>query len=190
MADWEDVEEGLAYLADVVLPTIDALRAHPKPTVAFVDGIAAGTGCELVLLSDMAVATEASRFGQPESTIGVLPPIWLTHGVTSVGKKKLLEIALTGDFLSAREAEEIGLVNYSVSDDQAWDVARELVHSTTASAPGATTSVIDLWHGLEDDLVGVWFEDAASEFAERVQTEESTHGISAFFSDSSPRWEY
>lgn len=189
MAGWETVDEGSEFFEEVALPAVEKFRTHPKPTIALVDGVATGMGCELVLLSDMAVAADGSRFGQPEATIGALPPIWLTHGVTGVGKKKLLELAMTGDLLSATEAEEIGLVNYAVSADQARDVARELARSTTASAPGSVASIKEIWHRMEDDLIAAWFAYAINELTERVQTEEGRHGLAAFLDDESPRWE-
>jgi enoyl-CoA hydratase/3-hydroxyacyl-CoA dehydrogenase len=189
MAGWETVEEGEAFFEEVALPTIEAFRTHPKPTVALVDGVATGMGCELAVLSDMAVAADGSQFAQPEAQIGALSPLWLTHGVTAVGKKKILELAMTGTHLSATEAEEIGLVNYCVSADQARDVARELIRSTTASAPGSIASIKDIWHRMEDDLVAAWFEYAIDELTERVQSDEGIHGLSAFLDDSMPRWE-
>jgi enoyl-CoA hydratase/carnithine racemase len=112
-----------------------------------------------------------------------------THGVTGIGKKKVLELAMTGDLLSATEAEEIGLVNYAVSADQAQDVARELARSTTASAPGSIASITDIWQSMEDDLIASWFTNAIDELTERIQTQEGRHGLSAFLDDEPPRWE-
>ncbi|TYL37334.1 3-hydroxyacyl-CoA dehydrogenase [Natronococcus pandeyae] len=189
MAGWESSDECQEYLDEVLLPAIKAFRAHPKPTIALVDGIATGAGCELVLLSDLAVAGDGSRFGQPEGTIGALPPIWLAHGTTSVGKKKLLELATTGDLFTATEAHEMGLLNYAVDSEQAPDVARELARSTTASAPGSIESIKTIWNGVEDDLVDDWLATATDELAERLMSDEGRHGLEAFIEDETPRWE-
>lgn len=137
----------------------------------------------------MAVAAEGSQFGQPEATIGALPPIWLTYGVTGVDKKKLFELALIGDLFSAAEAEDVSLVNYAVSAEQAEDVARGLVRSMTTSTPGSVASIKDIWHRMEDDLIAAWMDYAIDELTERVQTEEGGHGLSAFLDDTPPRWE-
>lgn len=189
MAAWESVDEGAVFFEEVAVPVIKKIQNHSKPTISLVDGVATGMGCELVLLSDLAVAGERSRFGQPESTIGALPPIWLTHGITDVGKKKILELAMTGELLPASEAEEIGLINYAVSDDQIDDVARELARSTTASAPGSIESIKDIWTRVEDSLSTAWFDHAIDELTQQVHTEEGRHGLSAFLDNESPRWE-
>ena len=189
MSEWESVDEAREYFDDVLLPAIGEFRTHPHPTVCLVDGIAAGAGCELVLLSDMAVATDESRFGQPEGTIGALPPIWLTHGIAELGKKTVLELAMTGEFLSASEAQEVGLLNYVVGSNQALDVAREVSRSTTASAPGSVESIKAVWNDLEDELFADQLQQATDALAEQLLSEEGRHGLRAFLTGDSPRWE-
>jgi len=189
MRGWDSAHEGSAYFNEVALPTIEELRRHPKPTVAFVDGIATGAGCEMVLLCDLAVAATGSRFGQPEATIGALPPVWLTYGITTASKKDVLHLAMTGDLISAGEAAEVGLVNEAVDAGQAPDVARELARSTTAAAPQSIEIIKDIWVGLEDELFEAWVAYATSELTSLIQTEEGRHGLGAFLEDDTPRWE-
>lgn len=148
----EDVDDVSTYFEEMVDPVIDSLHTHPKPVISLVDGVATGVGCELVLLSDMAIASERSRFGRPETDIGGDSPNWIARGATSVGKKKTMELAMTGNRFPANEAASFGLVNYAVSADQAADVARELARSTTASSPEALESVKRIWNDVEKDL--------------------------------------
>lgn len=189
MQGWETAHEGATYFDEVALPTIDALRSHPKPTIALVDGIATGAGCELVLLCDLGVAASGSRFGQPETTIGALPPVWLTYGMLSASKKEVMHMAMTGELISANEAAEIGIVNYAVDRSQAPDVARELARSTTAAAPQSVETVKDVWRGMEDELFDAWLSYATSQLTSLIQTEEGRHGLNAFLNDETPRWE-
>jgi len=80
-------------------------------TVALVNGVSLGGGCELMSFCDIVVASEKARIGQPEIAVGVFPPIaaaWFTH---IIGLKKTFELLLTGKMISAAEAEKIGLVN-------------------------------------------------------------------------------
>jgi enoyl-CoA hydratase/3-hydroxyacyl-CoA dehydrogenase len=189
MQGWETADEGSTYFDEVALPTIETLRAHPKPTIALVDGIATGAGCEMVLLCDLGVAADGSRFGQPEATIGAIPPAWLTYGITTASKKEIMELAMTGDLLSASEAADIGLVNYAVDDGQAEDVARELARSTTAAAPQSIETIKDTWVGMENELFDAWLAYAVSELTALIQTEEGRHGLAAFLEDDTPRWE-
>lgn len=81
------------------------------PTVAVVNGVALGGGCELISFCDMVVASERSRFGQPEIAVGVFPPVAAAWFPKIIGLKKTYELLLTGKIISAKEAEAIGLVN-------------------------------------------------------------------------------
>jgi enoyl-CoA hydratase/3-hydroxyacyl-CoA dehydrogenase len=169
--------------------TVGTLRDHPKPVIAAVDGVANGGGCELVLLSDLAVASGRSDFALPEARIGALPPIALTYGRTSLGKKALKELVFTGKQFPASEAGAMGVVNHVVGSEQVPDVARELARSTVASGPEAVAAVKDLWGSMEDDLLDRWFDEAMASLAERVSSEEAEEGLSAFLEKRSAAWE-
>ena len=81
------------------------------PTVAIVNGVALGGGCEVISFCDMVIASERSRIGQPEIAVGVFPPVAAAWFPKIIGLKKTYELLLTGKMLSARDAEAIGLVN-------------------------------------------------------------------------------
>jgi enoyl-CoA hydratase/3-hydroxyacyl-CoA dehydrogenase len=181
-------DEVSAFVADVVRPGVDAIRTHPKPTVALVEGSAADMGCDLVLLTDMAVASTDSDFSQPAATRGIIPPMWIAHGAQSVGKKKVLELAMTGDSLPASEAAEAGLVNYAVSPTQASDVARELAKTTSAAAPHALEAIGRSWRATEMGGADEWAESCWREFEGLLDTEATHHGLSCYLNDQTPRW--
>ncbi|MEF8841641.1 MAG: 3-hydroxyacyl-CoA dehydrogenase/enoyl-CoA hydratase family protein [Haloarculaceae archaeon] len=187
---WETTEDARETVEGTLGSAVHTLREHPKPVVAAVDGVANGGGCELVLLSDLAVAGEGSDFALPEARIGALPPIGLTYGRTSLGKKAIMELALTGEQLPASRAEEMGIVNYTVGSSQVEDVARELARSTTASGPESVAAIKELWAGMEDDLLDRWFDRALETLVERSQSEEATEGLEAFLDERSPSWKH
>ena len=181
-------EDHSDYVDDVVQPGLDAIRTHPNPTIALVEGTAADMGCDLVLLADMAVASTDSEFSQPAATRGLVPSLWLAHGAQAVGKKKQLELAMTGDALPASELADAGLVNYAVSPTQAPDVARELARSTMAAAPHALETI-----GAARSAPGTAGADEAAsawrEFDALLETEATRHGLSRYIEDRSPRWD-
>jgi enoyl-CoA hydratase/3-hydroxyacyl-CoA dehydrogenase len=185
---WETAADAAEMAEGTLGATVQTIREHPKPLIAAVDGVANGGGCELVLLSDLAVASTGSDFALPEAKIGALPPIGLTYGRTSLGKKAIMELALTGDQLTAAEAESMGIVNYTVDGSQVADVARELARSTTASGPESIAEMKDLWTGMEDDLLDAWFDDALDRLVERTQSAEADEGLSAFLEKRDPDW--
>jgi len=82
------------------------------PTVALVNGAALGGGCEVATFCDIVIASEKSKFGQPEIMVGVFPPVAAAIFPKLMWSKKALELMLTGEILRANEAKELGLVNH------------------------------------------------------------------------------
>lgn len=114
----------------------DRVRRITKPVIAAVAGWCLGGGCELAMALDMIIAAESARFGQPEIKIGVMPGAGGTQRLPrAIGKSKAMEMILTGEPITAAEAERIGLVSRVVTDELLVEDALALAAEIAKRAP-------------------------------------------------------
>jgi enoyl-CoA hydratase len=117
----------------------DAIRSLRKPLLAAVSGHCLGGGCELAMSCDLIVASETARFGQPETSLGIIPGAGGTQRLTrAVGKALAMDVILGGRVLSAREALAAGLVA-RVVEPEAWlEEAQRVAREIASKGPVAT----------------------------------------------------
>ena len=113
------------------------VQSIPQPVVASVQGIATGAGCQLVATCDLAVASEAASFATPGGRGGWFCSTPMVAVSRAIGRKRALEMLLTGDAIDAKTAADWGLVNRVVPADQLRDETLQLAH---AASRGSTAS--------------------------------------------------
>lgn len=111
-------DEAMRFFKEFVGRAVLEIIRCQKPIIAVVEGLAYGGGFELLLLTDVIIACEKAEFSLPEIRLGLLPPIMASLGPIMVGLKRSITLSLTSKVLSAREAYEIGLVDFLVSEDE------------------------------------------------------------------------
>jgi enoyl-CoA hydratase len=117
----------------------DAIRGLWTPLVAAVSGFCLGGGCELALSCDLIVASETAQFGQPETSLGIIPGAGGTQRLTrAVGKAVAMDVILSGRFLSAREALDAGLVSRVVAKEAWLEEAKRVAREIAKKGPVAT----------------------------------------------------
>jgi enoyl-CoA hydratase/3-hydroxyacyl-CoA dehydrogenase len=156
------------------------------PTIAAVNGLAFGGGCELAMACDVRIAARAAIFGQPEIKLGILPGFGGTQRLPRlVGENKALEMNLIGDPVGAEEAFEFGLVNRVVVDHELFDTALAWARKLAEQAPLAVAQIKKV--SANGDLdAGIEAEKHA--FAAAFQSEDGKEGISAFLGKRTPVW--
>lgn len=161
--------------------TWDSIRKTKKPLIAAVSGFALGGGCELCMLCDMIIASETAQFGQPEVKIGVMPGAGGTQRlVRAVGKAKAMELAMTGRFIKAEEAEQMGLVNKVVPVPLYLDEARTLARTIASMSPIAIQMIKESINQAYESFLqdGLMFE--RKNFYMLFATEDQKEGMQAF----------
>ncbi|NJL12278.1 MAG: enoyl-CoA hydratase [Microscillaceae bacterium] len=165
------------------------LENCPKPVIAAVNGYALGGGCELALACHMRVAVESAKFGLPEVKLGTLPGFGGTQRLTqSIGKAKTLELIMTGDMLSAREALELGLVNHLVpTHEEMFNKTREILKKIASSGPLAIAMVIKSVNSVYSSYEAGYLKEA-SYFGQSAGTEDFHEGMRAFLEKRNPNF--
>ena len=147
-------------------------------TIAAVNGLAFGGGCELAMACDVRIAARSAIFGQPEIKLGIIPGFGGTQRLPRlVGSNKALEMNLVGDPVLAEEAFELGLVNRVVDDHELLDTVLQWARKLAEQAPLAVAEIKRV-SGAGDLDQGI--EDEKQAFARVFASEDGQAGIAAF----------
>jgi enoyl-CoA hydratase / 3-hydroxyacyl-CoA dehydrogenase len=155
-------------------------------TIAAVNGLAFGGGCELAMACDVRIAAQSALFGQPEIKLGIIPGFGGTQRLPRlVGEPKALEMNLVGDPIGADEAFELGLANRVVPDHELLDTALQWARRLAEQAPLAVEQVKRVSAAGDLDP-GITAEQAG--FATVFFSEDGREGIAAFLGKRRPAW--
>jgi enoyl-CoA hydratase/carnithine racemase len=175
-------------LFDVCTELMTKLQSIPQPVIAEVQGIATAAGCQLVATCDLAIAAEEAAFATPGVRIGLFcttPMVALSRGV---GRKRALEMLLTGELIDAHRAADWGLVNRVVAADQLRAETRQLA-DRIAEASDLVVALGKQAYYTQIDLD----QPKAYAYAKEVMTmnslaHDAQEGISSFLQKRTPCW--
>jgi enoyl-CoA hydratase/carnithine racemase len=167
----------------------EQLQSTNIPIISVVQGMALGAGFELVLFSDLAIATESSKFGFPDVRIGLIPAVACSILQKCLPPKRASELILAGDVITAKDAESYGLINKVVPDDKLQEqagimVGKLLQYSAPVLQCAKKAMTASQGKTLEEGLRAV-----EEIYLQQLLTlEDSKEGIKAFIEKRKPVW--
>lgn len=157
----------------------DRIENSPKPIIAAVNGFALGGGCELALACHFIIASDNAKFGQPEVNLGLIPGYGGTQRLTQlVGKNRAMQLIMTGEMFSANDAQQFGMVNKVVAQNELLNEAKKILSVIHTKAPLAIAKVIEVITNFDHTQQGYDFE--IKKFGECFSTEDAKEGATAF----------
>jgi enoyl-CoA hydratase/carnithine racemase len=159
-----------------------------KPVIASVHNVAVANGIGLVAACDLAIASENARFGATAVNVGLFcmgPAVPLSR---SLGRKRALELLLTGDMIDSTEAERIGLINKVVPNDKLEEETMKLALKLAKKSPIALQLGKKSFYKMEDLSFAEALDLTNNHFATLCTTEDAHEGVDAFLNKRNPQW--
>jgi enoyl-CoA hydratase/carnithine racemase len=167
---------------------MSAIHELPQPVIARVHGMATAAGCQLVAACDLVVASTEARFATPGVKIGLFCTTPMVEVTRSVGRKRALEMLLTGTPIDAETAADWGLVNRVVAPDE-LDAATDALARQIASASSLTVGVGKRAFYRQIDLgLDAAYDVCQEVMSENAAAEDAQEGMSSFLEKRQPIW--
>ncbi|MGG3883140.1 enoyl-CoA hydratase-related protein [Brevibacillus panacihumi] len=167
----------------------DRISLISKPIIGAVSGFVLGGGCELMMNCDIVIASETTVIGQPEVKLGVMPGAGGTQRLTrAVGLQKAMEMLLTGEPISAKEAARYGLVNRVVPVEAYYQEALKLAKQIAQQAPLAVQVIKKSVHKAQDLPLADALDYERNGFYLLLASDDRKEGMQAFLEKRTPRF--
>ncbi len=164
------------------------INQMPQPVIAQVNGLATAAGCQLVANCDLAIATADSRFAVSGINVGLFcstPAVPLSRNIP---RKHAMQMLLTGDFISATQAQAYGLINDVVNDDELQQATTDLAQKIAAKSPLAIKLGKQMFYRQLQLGLPEAYAFASEEMACNMDSEDAREGIDAFIEKRAPEW--
>jgi len=176
-------------LFDVCAELMETIHRVPQPVIASVHGVATAAGCQLVAACDLVVAAEDARFATPGVKIGLFCSTPMVPLSRAIGRKRALEMLLTGDFIDASTARTWGLVNRLVPAEELDDAVAELVDRIARSSPLTVAVGKEAFYAQIELDEHRAYDLTKSVMAMNSLAEDAQEGICAFLEKRQPSWQ-
>ncbi|MDF0594845.1 enoyl-CoA hydratase [Psychromarinibacter halotolerans] len=177
-----------ADLFDRCARVMQAIPALPQPVIAEVHGLATAAGCQLVASCDMAVAADDARFGVNGVNIGLFCSTPMVALSRNIPRKQAFEMLVTGDFLTADRARDLGLVNRVVAPDQLGAETLALAEQVAAKLGSAVRIGKRAFYDQIEMPLAAAYAHTGAVMVENMLNRDTEEGISAFLEKRTPDW--
>lgn len=173
---------------DTCVDLMESIQAIRQPVIAEVQGHAIAAGCQLVATCDLAVAVDTARFGTPGVRIGLFCSTPMVAVSRSIGRKRALQMLLTGETIDAATAVDWGLVNEAVPADRLRARVDELATRIVDASPLTLEIGKQAFYRQIDLPQGEAYREMAETMATNAMTCDAQEGMSAFLDKRTPQW--
>ena len=167
---------------------MELIHSVPQPVIAKVQGIATAAGCQLVAACDLAVAAEGARFATPGVKIGLFCSTPMVPVSRAVGRKRAMQMLLTGEPIDAETALEWGLVNRVVPPEQLDQAVADLVDSIARSSAYTVATGKHAFYAQVDRAEDDAYQHCRSVMTENALADDAQEGMTAFLQKRDPVW--
>ena len=187
----ENDDSGEAYfknLFDSCSLLMQLIVNTPKPFIAEVDGVATAAGCQLVASCDLAIASHESKFATPGVNIGLFCSTPMVALSRNVNKKNAMEMLLTGDFINAEKAKEIGLINNMVEKEELTFEVNRLAEKIASKSSMTVSIGKNAFYAQTEMDLSEAYKYTSKIMRDNLLKHDAKEGINAFIEKRSPTW--
>ena len=186
-----DPDDGKQFYEDTMRQCSTMMQAIvrcPKPVIARVHGIATAAGCQLVASCDLAVAADTARFATPGVNLGLFCSTPMVALSRNLSRKHAMEMLLIGEMQAASRAEEIGLINKAVPEDELDAEVKNFAEKIAKKSTYAIAIGKEAFYEQVENKLSDAYDYASDVMVRNMLAEDAEEGIDAFFGKRVPKW--
>ena len=178
----------ITHLFEVCTEMMNTIQSIPQPVIAKVHALATAAGCQLVASCDLAIAAESAAFAIPGGRGGLFCHTPLVAVARNVGRKRAMEMALTGDHIDAATAALWGLINYAVPDEQLESAVNDLLSRATRGSVASKAAGKRGFYAQTELGQSDAYTYAVAVMSQAATTHDAQEGIAAFLEKRKPTY--
>ena len=187
----ESEDNGEVYfkkLFDYCSSLMQLIVNTPQPVIAEIDGVATAAGCQLVASCDLAIASHESKFATPGVNLGLFCSTPMVALSRNVNKKNAMEMLLTGDFINAVKAQEIGLINNTVSKEELTLEVNKLAEKIASKSTMTVATGKKAFYAQAEMDLSKAYKYTSKTMTDNLLKHDAKEGINAFIEKRLPVW--